>query len=203
MIASVREVTRVEGGSISPLFTTGRIDAVITPVVSAHRVTAAAKGIALTVELSPGLPEFKFDHEKIRVMIDCLVDNAVKFTPPGGAVTIAVAVADRLRCGATGRFGAEPEPHLTLTVSDTGPGIAPAVRARIFDPFYQVDDSDTREHGGMGIGLRLVKGYVEIHGGEIELANGPGPGAAFAVHLPLSPPASPAAGESAVPATRL
>ena len=203
IIAGVIELARLESGAIVPLFKAGRLDAVAAPVIAAHRAAAEAKGIALTANIPGNLPDFEFDHEKMRSLIGCLVENGVKFTPPGGKVEVCAAMVDRHTKGETGRFGSEEDVHVRLTVADTGPGIPPGMRAQIFEPFYQVDSSDTREHGGMGIGLRLVKGYVDIHGGEIEVVSEPGKGSTFNIYLPVRHPEAQAAAESAVPATRL
>jgi signal transduction histidine kinase len=126
-----------------------------------------------------GVPIYA-DGEKVRVVLDNLISNAVKFTPHGGQVQVA------LRCR-----GDEAE----VSVADTGVGIPPQELERIFDRFYQVEDHMTRRHGGMGLGLATVKGLVELHGGRVWAESVPGQGSRFVVVLPtgISPGAVPGA----------
>ena len=109
------------------------------------------------------------DREKMRVVLDNLLSNAVKFTPPGGQVRVAVR-----------RVGDSVE----MTVTDTGVGIPPQELERIYDRFYQVEDHLTRQHGGMGLGLSIVKGLVELHGGRVWAESVPDRGSRFVVLLP-------------------
>jgi signal transduction histidine kinase len=97
----------------------------------------------------------------------------VKFTPAHGSVTVEARQQER-----EGRQGA------LVVITDSGPGIAPAEQLRVFDRFYQVDPSARRRHGGMGLGLALVRSTVERHGGAVWLESLPGVGSAFFVWLP-------------------
>jgi signal transduction histidine kinase len=98
-----------------------------------------------------------------------LVSNAVKFSPPGGAIVVAVErVAGALRFG----------------VRDSGPGIAEADRERVFEPFVQLDGGATRARGGTGLGLAICKGLVEAHGGRMGVEGVPGGGSLFWFELP-------------------
>jgi signal transduction histidine kinase len=100
-----------------------------------------------------------------------LVSNAVKFTPQGGRVEVLLERID---------------PHICVTVSDTGKGIKSEFLPDIFDRFRQADASITRRHGGLGLGLSLVKHLVELHGGTVEAASeGEGRGATFKILLPV------------------
>jgi signal transduction histidine kinase len=103
------------------------------------------------------------------VMLDNLISNAVRFTLPGGRVRVVLR----------GR-GDEAE----VAVIDTGVGIAPEELERIFDRFYQVEDPMTRRHGGMGLGLPIVKELVHLHGGRVWAESVPGQGSRFVVALP-------------------
>jgi signal transduction histidine kinase len=134
------------------------------------------------------------DVERVGRALDQLLDNATKFTPAGGTVGVR---ARRLSSG-----------HLEVCIADTGPGI-PAEKARqLFEPFYQVDGSPTRSHGGTGIGLAIVRGVAHGHGGDIrfaspaneEIVGVPFAGAAFYLVLPERPVASdPQASRSVIP----
>jgi signal transduction histidine kinase len=118
------------------------------------------------------------DVERLGRAFDQLLDNATKFTPAGGTVGVR---ARRLASG-----------HLEVCIADTGPGITPEKAKRLFEPFYQVDGSPTRSHGGTGIGLAIVRGVAHGHGGDVrfispspeEIVGVPLNGAAFYVILP-------------------
>ena len=111
------------------------------------------------------------DFEKLRVMLDNLVSNAIKFSPPGGTITIAARVYGK---------------HLTLDVADEGPGIPPADRVRIFDPFYQGQQPAGGRINGTGIGLSVVREYAAAHGGAVAVVDdGRSRGARVRVTLPL------------------
>jgi signal transduction histidine kinase len=97
------------------------------------------------------------DVERLGRALDQLLDNATKFTPPGGTVGVR---ARRLASG-----------HLEVCVADTGPGIALDKARRLFEPFYQVDGSPTRSHGGTGVGLAIARGVAHGHGGDVRFAS--------------------------------
>lgn len=123
------------------------------------------------------------DPNRLGRALEHLLDNAVKFTPAGGAVGVR---ARQLRSG-----------HFELCVADTGPGVPPAAAARLFSPFYQVDGSPTRSHGGTGVGLAIVRGIAQGHGGDVRVVSPADEqidslrfnGAAFYMHFPIEPPA--------------
>ena len=131
---------------------------------------AAAKGLALALEVAPGLPAFvRGDEQKLRQALINLLGNAIKFTD-AGSVTVSAFARD-------GRF--------KLAVRDTGPGIAAADQARIFEEFQQVDNSSTRKKGGTGLGLAISRRIVEMHGGTISVESELGAGATFRIDLPV------------------
>ena len=109
------------------------------------------------------------DETKIKQVLSNLVHNAVKFTPKGGWVRLAAC---------------EQNGMIQIQVSDTGIGIPKDKREKIFDRFYQVDSSFTRRVGGAGIGLNVVKEYVELHGGKIWVESELGQGSTFTFTLP-------------------
>jgi signal transduction histidine kinase len=121
-----------------------------------------------------------------------LVANAIKFTPEGGSIAIDLEVGPMAPGDQEGRFGA-PDPDrgsghgLRLVVRDSGIGISPEKQAHIFEPFFQVDSSSTREYGGTGLGLTLAKSYVEAHGGHIWVDSKLGAGSTFTITLPAIP----------------
>jgi two-component system, chemotaxis family, sensor kinase Cph1 len=121
------------------------------------------------------------DEDKFLRIVQNLLFNAIKFTPPGGAITVIVRAADR-----DGVPGAGTGNDLHVTVSDTGVGIAPADQERIFEPFQQVESTEARQYHGTGIGLTVVRQLVELHGGRIWLESSPGQGSSFHFVLPDS-----------------
>jgi PAS domain S-box-containing protein len=135
------------------------------------RPGAEAKGVALEPKLDRQAGQISGDPERLQQVVWNLLTNAIKFTPEGGLVDIRLA---RTQAG------------IRLIVSDTGQGIAADFLPFVFERFTQQDTSRTRRHGGLGLGLALVKHLVELHGGTIEAASaGPGLGATFTVNLPV------------------
>jgi two-component system sensor histidine kinase BarA len=152
---------------------------------------ARKKGVTLAVEVEGELPGVSGDPDRLRQVFVNLVDNAVKFTPAGGTVTLSARIEAGGPTDGDG-FGAAllapTAQQVVVRVADTGVGIPDDQRARVFDAFYQVDQSTTREHGGAGLGLAIVKRIVEAHGGRIEIEANLPRGAVFAVSLPTARP---------------
>jgi signal transduction histidine kinase/CheY-like chemotaxis protein len=158
---------------------TGRLDLYVQPVslttivsdaIVQVRAPATAKQVALRVTNLDRPLVVRGDGNRLRQIVWHLLANAIKFTPRGGVIDVAVDASD----------------SACITVSDTGTGIDPAFLPRIFDRFTQADSSPTRTSGGLGIGLALVRELVERHGGEIRAMNRKdGPGAVFVIRLPI------------------
>jgi len=142
---------------------------------SAYDGIAETSVLALEVDLPVEEVEIWADREKLRVVLDNLISNAITFTPPGGRVWVALSSR-----------GDEVE----LTVADTGIGIPPQHLERIFERFYQVEEHLTRWHGGMGLGLSIVGELVELHGGRVLVESVLDKGSRFTVVLPTCPPSA-------------
>lgn len=134
--------------------------------------TAAARQITLLAEPPPREATALADQEGARTILDNLVDNALKYTPAGGRVTIRCVLTDS---------------EATLEVEDTGIGIAPKDQERVFERFYRVDKARAREVGGTGLGLSIVKHLAQSFDGEVSLTSQPGRGSTFRVTLPRGP----------------
>lgn len=140
-----------------------RLDELLARVRESYRPAAEKKRIALAIESGP--LEADVDPELVERAVGDLVDNAIKYTPEGGAVTIAA----RAPC--------------VIEVRDTGIGIPEADQPRVFERFYRVDKSRSREAGGTGLGLAIVKHIAQLHGGSVTVTSRPGQGSTFRLEL--------------------
>src|SRR5262249_11189098 len=151
---------------------------VIGAAIDSARPAAEAKGLVLDAQFAPEAGEIAGDAERFQQVVWNLISNAIKFTPRGGRVEVRLA-----------RIGK----HLRLPVPAKGPGTKPALLPRLFERFWQADSSTTRVHGGLGLGLAVVRHLVELHGGTVEAASeGEGRGATFTVTVPVLWRAKPA-----------
>ncbi len=149
------------------------LPAVVTAAVDAVRPAADAKGIRLQLLLDHSAGPLSGDPDRLQQIIWNLVSNAIKFTPKGGRVQVRL---ERVNS------------HVEITVSDTGKGIAPEFLPHVFDRFRQADQTTTRTHGGLGLGLAIVRQLVELHGVTVHVeSRGEEQGATFIVSLPLLP----------------
>lgn len=186
LISDLLDMNRIVSGKLK--MEMGPVDPNLVAAEAADTVrpTASAKGVRL--ELAPGaaLPRLHGDGERLRQVLWNLLTNAIKFTPAGGSVRLATE---------------EGEGRLRFHVEDTGQGLDPEFVPRLFDRFSQADASAARKHGGLGLGLSIVKQLVELHGGTIRAeSDGPGLGSRFTVSLPVPPEG--AALEAEPPASR-
>jgi signal transduction histidine kinase len=141
----------------------------ITEVMDKSIAKAQRKGVLLSADVPPDLPTVLADDEKLRWVLLQLVDNAIKFTSTGGAVTLQVTLLGK---------------RLRISVRDTGIGIPSGRREEIFESFRQLDGSSTRRYGGTGLGLALVRRIIEAHGSEMLVESEEGQGSTFAFTLP-------------------
>jgi signal transduction histidine kinase len=157
---------------------------------------AEKKKIRFDVVCDEAVPELTADPVRLRQILINLAGNALKFTPENGNVKLT-AVASEMSLGGEedddgDGIGAAllmaPEPAIEFRVTDTGIGIAADQIDKIFDAFYQVDGSSTREYGGAGLGLAIAKSLVDAHHGRIRVESTPNQGSTFFVTLPLLPP---------------
>ncbi len=147
--------------------------ALVTAAVAAASDTAVAAGVTVTARLADPLPQVWGDPHRLGQVLDNLLDNAIRHTPPHGRVDVTADADDNA---------------VAITVADTGDGIPPDQLPHVFERFYRVDAARDRAHGGAGIGLAIAKALAEAHGGHITAASdGPGRGARFTVTLPIGP----------------
>jgi len=160
------------------------LEAWLASTMEGWELRAARAAIRLDIDVAPVLPELRIDPDFFRQVIDNLLDNAVKFSPEGGSVTVRAfpQESDRQAQG-----WLDPGSFVIVTVADQGIGISQDKLGSIFERFYQVDSSSSRQFGGVGIGLALCKAIVEAHGGRIWAESaGNGQGSTFSIALPCS-----------------
>jgi two-component system sensor histidine kinase BarA len=189
LIMGLLDLGKLESGTVRMTMTAVRIEAVLAEVVSTLTPTARKKGVKLALGPQSELTELRGDPERLRQVFLNLVENAIKFTPAQGSVTIdAEMVEDDDGQDDSHEEGlallAPTRALLQVRVADTGIGIPEPERAKVFDAFYQVDSSSTREYGGTGLGLSIVKRLVEAHGGSILIQDNRPRGTVFVVRLP-------------------
>jgi signal transduction histidine kinase len=149
----------------------------IGDVVRAFRNELEARELALVLELDDDLTTIEADPARVRQIVDNLVSNAVKFTYPGGRVTIGTAL---LRDD-----GERPQEHCAIWVEDTGIGISSEEQEHIWERFYRPVNPLAVEASGLGVGLSIVKSLVQAHNGRVWLESTPGAGSKFTVLLPI------------------
>jgi len=169
-------LARIDEGRLDLLCAPERLDEMVSEVLAKLRPIAQAKGISLEVEGEPA--EILADGPRFELVITNLVDNAIKYTGPGGTVRVAVW----------------RDPHEAgITVRDTGPGIGADALPHLFDRFYRADAARSRSAGGSGLGLAIAKEIVTAHGGRLWASSELGQGSSFSLAMPLEGKAVPVA----------
>ena len=197
LVNQLLSLSKIEAGEMKLRAREENIVEVLRGTFAAFESLARRKQVTLTLDV-PTEPVFVYiDKEKVENVFTNLLSNALKFTPEGGAVRVKVAVDPTLtlplvRGGSEqfsplvrGRERGGQNTCVEFTVTDTGCGIAPDQLEKIFDRFYQVDDTHTRQQEGTGIGLALARELVVLHRGTIHVQSTPGQGSTFTVRLPL------------------
>lgn len=172
IIDDILDVSRIITGNLYLELHPIELESVLEDAVNVVRPTAEAKGISIELNLNSEPVAVSGDTNRLQQVFWNLFSNAVKFTPSGGSVSVALRRVDS---------------HAEVIVSDTGPGISPEFLPYVFDRFRQADSTSTRHHGGLGLGLAIARHLIEIHGGLIEArSDGSGTGATFTVRLPVA-----------------
>jgi len=177
LIDDLLDTARIISGKLRLVVGPVDLVSVIEESVQTIHPAADAKGVSVGADLPTEIGQITGDPARLQQIVWNLLSNAIKFTPQGGSVQARLERVD---------------PHIRITVSDTGKGISPDFMPYIFDRFHQSDTSSVRRHGGLGLGLALAKYLVELHGGTIEAESaGEGQGATFKVTLPVRAVATP------------
>ncbi len=174
LIDDLLEVSRIITGKLRLEFAACELQPVIEAASESVRPTAEAKGVRLHLTLDSSVGVVFGDRERLQQVVWNLLSNAVKFTPGGGLVSVNLQRVNS---------------HVEITVADSGTGIHSDFLPHVFDRFRQADGSTTRTHGGLGLGLAIVRHLVELHGGVASAeSEGQGKGSTFTVRLPLMIP---------------
>jgi two-component system sensor histidine kinase BarA len=180
LISSILDISQIEAGKLRLNFETTDLVELVQTSVTSVKPQAQKKGVTLETRLPDAGLRAHADRDKLKQVLVNLLANAVKFTGKGGRVSLFLSEPG-------------PQPELAglgyrIIVEDSGLGIAHDQFDKIFDSFYQVDSSSTREFGGAGLGLSIVKSFVTGHGGHVRVSSEMGRGSRFAVVLPVEPP---------------
>jgi PAS domain S-box-containing protein len=179
LIEDLLDVSRIVSGRLHTEPEPVELLDVISAALDTVRPAVEAKGLQVQADLDPAASAVIGDPHRLQQVVWNLLSNASKFTPPGGQIAVRLVPA---------------EGNAELHVSDTGQGIHPDFLSHVFERFRQADSSSHRAHGGLGLGLAIVRHLVELHGGTVEVRSaGVGQGATFTVRLPLAKASDPTA----------
>jgi signal transduction histidine kinase len=171
LVEQLLDLSKLESGDVPLRREPVPLGPVVREVLSEIDVARADRDIDVRSDVPDDLPVIDADRERVHQVLFNLVDNAVRFTPDGGAVTIEAH---------------RENGSVEVSVADTGVGIPEEALPRLFERFYRVDPSRSREDGGTGIGLAIARSVVEAHGGTISAASEPGQGSVFTFDLPVA-----------------
>lgn len=185
MIDSMLDLSKIESGKMDMNLRYGDLGHLVTEMVRRMETIAMRDKVDLTCELDSGLPQTLFDAEKIDQVLMNLLENAIKFSPAGGPVSVRVVCRrDATTSGSGAGVDSDDLSWLDVAVSDRGVGIPLEDQERIFMAFRQVPDA-SRLIKGTGLGLAIAKRIVEAHGGDIWVHSGQGQGSEFHFTLPV------------------
>ena len=172
IVLDLLELARLESRQLQEKGEPVSIPSLIESAVDAVSDLAGNKALTMETELTEDEIEILGDRRHLEQAVVNLLENAIKYTAPGGRVRIG---------------GAVRENKVEISIADTGGGISPEHLPRIFERFYRVDKDRSREAGGTGLGLSIVKHVVHAHGGEVKVESFPGKGSVFSIILPIAP----------------
>ncbi|MEG4806573.1 PAS domain S-box protein [Microcoleus sp. F8-D3] len=188
LINDILDVAKIESGQMELDCTPVSVNHLCQSSLAFIKQQALQKRIQLETKLLLNLPDLLIDERRIRQVLINLLNNAVKFTPEGGRITLEVSRQQR----SADPDSADSPPDflvketMRIAVIDTGIGIAPEHINKLFQPFIQIDSALNRQYTGTGLGLALVKRIVELHGGQVLLTSEVGVGSCFAIDLPCT-----------------
>jgi two-component system sensor histidine kinase BaeS len=171
MVEELRTLSLAETGELALTPSLVKPDELLKQAAAAQGPRAKQREIDIQLDIEPGLPEILVDPYRIAQVLGNLMDNALRYTPVGGRITLQAGKATN---------------GIRLIVHDNGPGVEPEELAHIFNRFYRVDKSRQRDDGGSGLGLAIAKSIVERQGGQIRAESSPGEGMTIILEFPLA-----------------
>jgi signal transduction histidine kinase len=171
LVDQLLDLSRLESGDVPLEPELVELAPLVSQVLSEIEVVRSDRGVDLDDRVPEDLPPVLADRERVHQVLFNLLDNAVRFTPAGGRVTVTAS---------------RHNGSVDVEVADTGPGIAPEHLPRVFERFFRVDEARSRDEGGTGIGLAIARSVVEAHGGRIWATSEPGRGSTFTFELPTA-----------------
>lgn len=202
LIEDLLDVSRILQGKMTLKVGSVYLVPVIEAAIETVRLAAEAKGIQIRTRFADAAEPVAGDAGRIQQIIWNLLSNAVKFTPPGGAIDVELEPIISPPPGSQPPLAIAEPPYVEITVTDTGKGIQPEFLPHVFDYFRQEDGTITRQFGGLGLGLAIVRHLTELHGGTVKVSSpGEGKGATFTVRLPCLISTEPSLTDSAIAAT--
>lgn len=170
LVGELRDLSLLEAGQMIPEYCDVNLKTTLSQVIQKIKPLANEKNLELILKLDSNIPPLRADSTMLQQMVYNLIINAIRYTEEGSIIV---------------KSGID-EQGVFIDVSDTGSGIAPADIEHIFDYFYRVDQARTKQSGGTGLGLALVKQMVTTHGGQVYVRSKPGSGSTFTLKLPLN-----------------
>ncbi len=170
-------IAEIEGGRIGLNYRTVDLTTLVESVVREYTPRIKERRIDLTVDIEPSLPQVDVDPNRMRQVLSNLLDNAVKFTYPNGIIAIGARVV---------RDNMEKEAFISFWIADSGVGVREEDRPHIWERFYRGENPLSLEAGGLGIGLHIVRAFIEAHGGRVWLDSIEGDGATFTFLIPAN-----------------
>ena len=171
LIEDLVDVSRIVSGTLTLQVQPTDVRKIVESVLDSLRPIIEAKRLAVTIDASAQLEPAAVDPDRFQQMVWNLLSNAAKFTPPDGRISVRIGRVDSM---------------IELSVADNGPGIRTEFLPRVFDRFSQQDTGMAREHGGLGLGLAIVRHLSEMHGGSVSVTSNEGQGATFYIRVPIA-----------------
>jgi PAS domain S-box-containing protein len=171
LISDLLDVAQLESGKMTIRQITLSLNDLIEEVVNSLQPTVQEKRLELTFEKFNGESRIQGDHDKLEQVVANLLHNAIKYTPPGGRITIAIQ---------------QEGPFLKTSILDTGVGISPEQQSKLFERFYRIEQEPSATTNGTGLGLYIAKNLIEMHGGAIRVTSEAGHGSEFSFTLPIT-----------------
>ncbi len=180
LINDILDVAKIESGQVEMICSHTSIQELCQSSLPFIKQQALRKRIHLELKIAPNLPELFVDERRIRQALINLLNNAIKFTPERGRVSLAVSLQQNPATGKSSEMTSE----IRFAITDTGIGISPENLQKLFQPFVQIDGALNRQNTGTGLGLALVKSIVEMHNGTVNVTSEVGVGSCFTIALP-------------------